>query len=147
MIESEHKLRAPRDSEDWLEFHRIRRKVLFENRGKRDIYREDHPDDFKADNHPLVLFYRGAVIGVLRVDVCENVARLRRVAIREDLQRQGHGRILLRLAESFAKSEGCNEVQTNAAMDAVGFYERCGYLIDNSEPPKADSALMRKSLN
>lgn len=139
MTGAEHELRAPRTSEEWRAFHDIRRTVLFENRGKRESYIENHPDDSKAGNHPLILFYNGTAVGVVRIDVCETVAWLRRLAIRDDLQRLGHGRVLLRLAEAFAKSEGCDEVQSNAAVEAVGFYERCGYVRDlaASSPPNS----------
>src|SRR5215204_1228577 len=127
MTEIEYELRAPGNNEEWFAFHAIRRKVLFENRGKLETYIENHPDDFKPGHHPLILLYRGVVIGVIRVEVCDNVAWFRRVAIQEDLQRLGHGRVLLQLAEAFAKAQGCNEVLSNAAVEAVDFYDRCGY--------------------
>ena len=147
MMITEHELRAPVSDEEWRALHDIRRKVLFENRGKFDTYIENHPDDFKASHYPLVLVYKDVVIGVVRVEVNGSVAWLRRVAIREDSQRLGHGRVLLRLAETFAKSQGCDEVRSNAAVEAVGFYERCGYARDLSEPAPANSVRVRKSLS
>ena len=145
-MNAEHELRPPSNDEELRALHDIRRKVLFENRGKFDTYIENHPDDSKPGHHPLVLVYKGLAIGVVRVEVNDAMAWLRRVAIREDFQRRGHGRILLRLAETFAKSEGCDEVRSNAAVEAVGFYERCGYVRDLSEPAPANSVRMRKSL-
>lgn len=135
----EHELRAPMTNDEWLAFHAIRRKVLFENRGKAETYIENHPDDRKIGNHPLILLHKDIVVGVVRVDVCESAAWLRRVAIRDDFQRQGHGRVLLQLAEAFAQAHGCNEVRSNAAVEAVGFYERCGYSreVTNSTPPNS----------
>jgi GNAT superfamily N-acetyltransferase len=146
MIESEYELRPPRSNEEWRAFHVIRRRVLFENRGKGESYVENHPDDSKPGNHPLVLIYRGDIIGVMRLDISERVAWLRRVAIREDLQGIGHGRVLLKLAEVFAKAQGCNELRTNAAVEAVGFYERCDYArdLDAASPP--DSVRMWKRI-
>lgn len=146
MTEIEYELRPPGSDDEWLTFHAIRRKVLFENRGKGETYIENHPDDFKTGHHPLILSYKGVVVGVIRVEVCGTVASFRRVAIREDLQRQGHGRVLLRLAEAFAKAEGCKEVRSNAAVEAVGFYERCGYARDLSGPAPANSVRVWKSL-
>ena len=108
MIEGEHELVAPITDDHWRAFHEIRRKVLFQNRGEFDRYIENHPDDSKEGNYPLILLYRGAVVGVVRVDLCEKVAWLRRVAIREDSQRRGHGEILLRLAEDFAVAQGAS---------------------------------------
>ena len=146
MMENEHELRAPLSTEEWRALHDIRRKVLFENRGKLDTYIENHPDDFKAGHHPLILLYKGDVIGVVRVEVGENAAWFRRVAIREDLQRLGHGRVLLSLAEAFAKSRGCTEVRSNAAVEAVEFYERCGYTRDLSVRGPVNSVPVAKSL-
>ena len=142
----QHALRTPQTEEEWRSFHAIRRKVLFENRGKTETYNENHPDDSKPGNHPLMLVYGDDVIGVLRLDIATPVAWLRRVAIREDLQRLGHGRALLRLAEAFAKAEGCDEVRSNAAVEAVEFYERCGYARDSSVPSPVNSVRVRKSL-
>ncbi len=146
MISTEYELRAPANADEWHALHAIRRKVLFENRGKFGTYIENHPDDFKAGHHPLVLLYKGVVIGVVRVEIVGTTAWLRRVAIREDLQRMGHGRVLLRLAEAFAKGEGCDEMLSNAAVEAVEFYQRCGYTPDLSEPGPPNSVRMRKLL-
>ncbi|HEX6044079.1 MAG TPA: GNAT family N-acetyltransferase [Pyrinomonadaceae bacterium] len=140
----EHELRRPRSDEEWREFHAIRRKVLFENRGKLEAYDENHPDDAKPGNHPLVLLYHGTMVGVMRLDVTEKMAWLRRVAIREDFQRRGHGRALLQLAEEFARAQGCIEIVSNAAVEAVGFYERCGYERDESASPPSNSIRVRK---
>lgn len=141
---TEHELRAPANEEEWRALHDIRRKVLFENRGKFETYIENHPDDFKAGHHPLVLLYKGKLIGVVRVEVEDKLAWLRRVAIREDVQRQGHGRVLLTLAEAFAKAEGCHELVSNAADDAVGFYESCGFARDVSKTAPPHSVRVRK---
>jgi GNAT superfamily N-acetyltransferase len=142
----QHELRTPQSNEEWQAFHAIRRRVLFENRGKDEIYNANHPDDSKPGNHPLVLVYRDVVIGVIRIDVAGTVAWFRRIAIREDLQRLGHGRALLRLAEAFAKAEDCDEIRSNAAVEAVGFYERCGYARDLSSPAPPNSVPVWKSL-
>ena len=145
MPDAGHKLKAPQTDGEWRAFHDIRRKVLFENRGK-DDYIENHPDDTRTGNYPLVLLFHGEIIGVVRIDVCESEAWLRRVAIRGDLQRQGHGRVLLRLAENFALKKNCTGVRTNAAAESVGFYERCGYVCDTASVSPVNSVAMRKSL-
>lgn len=146
IVENEYELRAPAGDEEWRAMHAIRRKVLFENRGKRESYIENHPDDFKPGNHPLVFLHENVVIGVVRLDISDGVAWLRRVAIRDDLQRLGHGRVLVRLAEAFAKREGCKEMRSNAAVEAVEFYDRCGYERDSSRPPPVNAVSIRKSL-
>lgn len=142
----EHELRPPVTVEEWQAFHTIRRKVLFENRGKFEVYNDNHPDDFKAGHHPFVLVHKEVVIGVIRVDVEGAVAWFRRIAIREDVQRAGHGRVLLRLAEAFAKTAGCNEIRSNAAVEAVEFYTRCDYTRHSAAVAPPNSVLVSKSL-
>jgi len=55
---------------------------------------------------------------------------LRRVAIRSDVQRHGHGRVLLSLAEDFARAKGCERLASHVATDAVEFYRKCGFSIE-----------------
>ena len=144
--QTNHTLRAPSSDDEWRVYHAIRRKVLFENRGQFGIYDENYPEEFETVNHPLILIYKGAPIGVIRIDIELSVAWFRRVAVREELQRAGHGRVLLGLAEAFARDEGCDEVRSNVAADAVGFYERCGYSRDSSSEARSDSVPMQKHL-
>ena len=125
--EQPYELRDPRTAEDWQAYHGIRRKVLFENRGQLGIYDENHADEHREGNHPLLLLWKGDPIGVIRVDINGSQAIFRRVAIREDLQRAGHGRVLLALAEAFVRAHGCNHIFSSVAADAVDFYERCGF--------------------
>jgi GNAT superfamily N-acetyltransferase len=145
MKDADYILCPPRNSDEWVDYHSIRRTVLFENRGEFGKYIENHPDELQPGHHPLVLVHNGRTSGVIRVDVIDRVAWFRRVAIREDLQRRGHGRALLSLAESFARDQGCHEVRSNVAPDAVDFYERCGYS-RAVEKDKRDSVAMRKAL-
>ena len=142
----DYTLRSPCNREEWIACHAIRRQVLFENRGEVGVYIENHPADFESGHYPLVLVHKEATIGVIRVDVAGRVAWFRRVAIREDLQRCGHGRTLLRLAEAFARDQGCSEVRSNVAADAVGFYEHCGYARDVAIE-RSGSVPMRKSFS
>jgi GNAT superfamily N-acetyltransferase len=83
---------------------------------------------------------------VIRIDIDGGVAWLRRVAVIEELQRAGHGRILLAMAEDFARAEGCDEVRSNVDPGAVGFYERCGYSRESSNHSTSDSVPMLKPL-
>lgn len=144
--EISHSLRAPCNEDEWRAYHDIRRRVLFEIRGAIGVYDEQHPDEHRAGNYPLVLFRDAVPVGVIRVDVREKVAWLRRVAVREDCQRSGHGRVLLKLSEAFAGDLGCEEVVSNVNAEAVGFYERCGYVRDESRIVSTESIPMRKSL-
>jgi GNAT superfamily N-acetyltransferase len=130
--QSAYHLKAPARDEEWRIYHAIRRKVLFENRGLFGVYNEAHPDESAHGNHPLILIYEGEPIGVIRVDIDGQLAVFRRVAIREDVQRCGHGKVMISLAEDFARGEGCSFVRSYVDPGAVGFYERCGFNYDAS---------------
>lgn len=137
-------LRAPMSDEEWRTYHAIRRHVLFESRGLSGVYDENHPDTFAPGNHPLLLFHDGEAIGAIRVDIEDRLAIFRQIAIREDMQRRGHGRAMLSLAEGFALEKGCRLVRTYSAPDAAGFYVRCQYHQDSEQPADGRYVLMRK---
>ena len=122
-----YSLRAPANDEEWRTYHAIRRKVLFENRGIFGVYSETHPDEFAPGHYPMILVHGGKPIGVLRIDVDGELAIFRRVAVREDTQRKGHGQVMLSLAEDFARGKGCKLLKSYVNPEAVGFYERCGF--------------------
>lgn len=141
-----YSLRAPASDEEWRTYHVIRRKVLFENRGLFGVYDETHPDEFARGNHPMLLIHGGKCLGVIRIDVDGELAIFRRVAIREDVQRCGHGRAMLSLAEDFVLRKGCTIVKSYVDPGAVGFYERCGFNHDVSTAADDKHVPMYKKL-
>jgi len=119
-----YRLRPPASPDDWEVYHRIRRDVLLEAQK----YALEHPDDHAPGHHPLLLCLDDQPIGSIRVDITEaGEAGLRLVAIDPALQRRGCGRILLQLAENFARERGCSRAVLYATPDAVGFYTKAGY--------------------
>ena len=78
---------------------------------------------------------------MIRIDIAKPVAWFRRVAIRESLQRQGHGSELMRLAERFARGQEISRIQSDVDRDAIPFYKRFGFRLVNS-----DGTLMFKDL-
>jgi GNAT superfamily N-acetyltransferase len=143
----EHSLRTPNNPDEWQQYHEIRRRVLWENRGLYGVYDDNHPDDRKHGNYPLLLVHEGEAIGVIRIDIDGTQAILRRVAIRDDIQRAGHGRAMLDLAERFAREHGCDRLYSFVSPDAVGFYEKCGFRHDLSRAENPDHVPMEKHLS
>jgi GNAT superfamily N-acetyltransferase len=144
MIVARHQLQPPQNADDWQSYHSIRRQVLFERRG--ETYDDQHPDEHLPAHHALLLKHDGTGIGVIRVDIEGTTATFRRVAIQEGQQRSGHGRALISLAESFARNNGCNLIYSFVAPDAVGFYEKCGFVFDLSQPGDPHHVPMHKKL-
>jgi len=124
-----HELVTPSDTIQWRAYHDIRRLVLFEARGQIGVYDDNRPDEQAPGHHSKLLLYRGDPVGVVRIDIDATTAICRRVAVRSDVQRLGHGRALLTLAERFAQESGCVRLVSYVAPDAVAFYQRCGFTI------------------
>jgi hypothetical protein len=59
--EPRYELRAPSSTVEWEAYHGIRRKVLFENRGRIGVYDKNHPDESREGNYPLILLLNGFV--------------------------------------------------------------------------------------
>ena len=117
-----------RSTEDWQAYHDIRRRVLFEARGRFGVYDPDHPDEVREGNHPLLLRCDGEAVATVRIDQ-RNAAQaiIRLVAVRDDLHGRGHGRRLIEHAEHFIRELGCREVLVNAALEAEDFYRWLGF--------------------
>jgi GNAT superfamily N-acetyltransferase len=118
---------TPTSAEAWEAYHDIRRIVLYERRGRFGVYDANHPDDRSPNNFPKVLVRGSQYIGAVRIDFVDLIAYLRSVAITEPDQRRGFGRVMINLAESFARSQGAKRAESGVAPDAVVFYEKCGY--------------------
>ena len=143
-----HELVTPTDPAQWRAYHDIRRRVLFEARGQFGVYDESRPDEKAPGHHPKLLLYRGDPIGVVRIDIDATTAIFRRVAVRADVQRLGHGRVLLMLAQRFAQESGCVRLVSYVATDAVEFYQRCGFTIgsESSGSSGREPVYMSKAL-
>ena len=123
-----YRLEPARSPEDWAAYHAIRRDTLFARLLPRHPYDKNDPDEFLPGHTSCVLRYRDAVIGVVRIDEIDaQRVGLRMIAVRDDVQRGGHGRAMLALAEEQARAEGRSEVIINAHLTAVGFYLKLGY--------------------
>ncbi|OQS05791.1 Acetyltransferase [Thraustotheca clavata] len=57
----------------------------------------------------------------------DNIAWMKQVAVRPDMQGKGLGRLLVQGFERIAASKGFSHVKLNARTTAIGFYEKFGY--------------------
>ena len=121
-------LRPARSPQEWSAYHAIRRDAIFAALLPGQAYDEHDPNEFEHGHRPHVLVRDGEVIGTVRIDLIgDTQAGLRLIAIRRDLQRQGHGRVLLRLAEQTALAFGRTEIVINAHPTSLTFYLANGY--------------------
>jgi GNAT superfamily N-acetyltransferase len=123
-----HALRPVRSPQEWSAYHAIRRDAIFAPLHPGQAYDERDPDEFKPDHLPHVLVCDGEVVGTVRVDLIDATqAGLRLIGIRPDLQRRGHGAVLLRLSEAAVRDLGRTEVVINAHPTSLAFYLANGY--------------------
>ena len=138
-------------ADEWQAVHDMRRAELFvRHPGIR--YDENHPDDRMPGHFLFLLLLNGEAIGTARLDLAaprKGIMRL--VAITRDKQRKGHGRVLQERFETFARGMGVTDLYVNAARDAVGFYERMGFIPEHFDDAARkgiadDTVPMRKRL-
>jgi GNAT superfamily N-acetyltransferase len=123
-MHASYRLSRPASVEEWTAYHDIRRRVAFEAGEATD----DDPEERAEGNFPLLLKLGAAPIGTIRIDSLSNGdAALRLVAIDPAHQGEGHGRVLLREAEGFARDIGCRRAVVYATPEAAGFYAAAGY--------------------
>jgi len=124
-----HALRRVQSAADWASYHAIRRSAIFAALLPGQVYDEHDPDEFKPGNLPHILALDGDVVGAVRIDLIDATqAGLRLIGIRNDLQRRGHGAVLLHLAEGVARALGRTEVVINAHPTSLTFYLANGYV-------------------
>lgn len=115
-------------ADEWKAVHDMRRAELFV-RHPDIVYDENHPDDRVPGHFLFLLLLNGRAIGTARLDLgSRGQGIMRLVAITKTEQRKGHGRVLQERFETFARGNGVADLYVNAARDAVGFYERMGFI-------------------
>jgi N-acetylglutamate synthase-like GNAT family acetyltransferase len=120
---------------DWAAYHAIRLAELFEAHGNGALYQPGHVDEHRPDHFPLLLRLDGRIVGATRIDiVAEGVAGFRGVAIIRAEQRRGHGRVLNRESEAFARRKGARKIVVNAHPTAVGYWRRLGFAPESFNP-------------
>jgi GNAT superfamily N-acetyltransferase len=130
MIEARERysLRPTRSAQEWIAYHAIRRDAIFAPLLPGEVYDESDPNEFAPGKLPHVLICNDEVVGTVRIDLIDDVqAGLRLIGIRRDVQRQGHGAVLLALAEQAARGFGRAEVVINAHPTSLAFYLANGY--------------------
>ncbi|KQO49397.1 hypothetical protein ASF24_09655 [Methylobacterium sp. Leaf86] len=126
-----YRLTKVESAEHWRDLHAIRRETLFETGVFPFVYDENRPEDRRSGNTPYLLLLDGKPIGVVRLDVHDSIGVVRLVGISAAWQRQGHGRALSDLIDEEAAAHGISELRVNAYKDAIGFYEKTGWVRQN----------------
>jgi GNAT superfamily N-acetyltransferase len=123
-----YSLRRVQSAAEWAAYHAIRRDAIFAPLLPGQAYDESDPDEHRPGRLAHVLLHDGEVVGTVRIDLIdERQAGLRLIGIRQDLQRRGHGAVLLALAERAARAFGRADIVINAHPTSLKFYLANGY--------------------
>ncbi len=119
-------------AQDWNVYHWIRREELFRTLGMVETYNYKHPDEVKSGNFPLLLKFNGYSIGTVRIDLKnDGEAVIRLLAITKTEQSKGHGKILMKKIETFARTKKVKKLLVNARKDAVGYYQKNDFVFED----------------
>ncbi len=89
-----------------------------------------HEDDLSNEHlhHHIGAFEDGKLIGVLVLTPLNDTeVKMRQVAVEEELQGKGIGKMLVDFSEKVSKEKGFERIVMNARDSAVPFYEKLGY--------------------
>jgi GNAT superfamily N-acetyltransferase len=120
------------------------------------VYERDHGDEFLENHFPKLFKLDGVSIGTVRIDLSDNKAWFRLVALIESFQGKCFGSKLMKIAEQFAIEQSklkfpkmrLKKFSINSAKEATGFYEKIGY--ETARPADwiyPDHSLMTKMIS
>ncbi len=93
-------------------------------------------EELEAEDHHILIgaFEDDYMLGCcMLVDEGHGKVRLRQMAVINDLQGKGIGRVLMNFAENIARDRGYKTLTMHARKNALGFYEKMGYKIAGGE--------------
>jgi len=88
----------------------------------------------EKDNMLIGAFDDDQMLGCcMLVEENPTTVKLRQMAVPNDLQGKGIGRALMNFAENIARDRGYKIVSMHARKNAIGFYEKMGYVVSSPE--------------
>lgn len=88
----------------------------------------------EKENMLIAAFEDEQILGCcMLVEELPDTVRLRQMAVLNDLQGKGVGRALINFAENLARDRGYRAIRMHARINAIGFYEKVGYVVKGNE--------------
>lgn len=103
----------------------------------------------EKENMLIAAFEDDEILGCcMLVEEDPRIVRLRQMAVLNNLQGKGIGRALISFAENIARDRGYRFINMHARINAVGFYEKVGYVVKGNKFTEVTIPhyLMEKSL-
>jgi ribosomal protein S18 acetylase RimI-like enzyme len=119
---------SPQSKQDYDKYYQLRWEIL------RKPWAQPKGSEVTAEEdsciHAMVLTDFGDVTGVARLQFnSPKTAQVRFVAVAQEAQGKGIGKMLMDYLEQIAKEKGATEVVLDARENAVPFYQRIHYQI------------------
>jgi ribosomal protein S18 acetylase RimI-like enzyme len=93
-------------------------------------------EELESEKKNLMIgaFEDGQIMGCcMLVEDGPQSVRLRQMAVLNDLQGKGYGKVLMQFAENLARDRGYKKITMHARKNALGFYEKMGYKVIGEE--------------
>ncbi len=88
----------------------------------------------EKDNMLIAAFEEDRILGCcMLLEEEPLVMRLRQMAVLNDLQGKGVGRVIMNFAENISRDMGYKIIRMHARLNAIGFYEKVGYAKKGAE--------------
>jgi predicted GNAT family N-acyltransferase len=94
------------------------------------------PEELEMEKNNLLIgaFEDGDILGCcMLVEEQPGMVKLRQMAVLNVLQGKGIGRALMQFAENLARDHGYKVLTMHARKNAIGFYEKMGYIVSGEE--------------
>jgi N-acetylglutamate synthase-like GNAT family acetyltransferase len=120
-------IKSPRTLKDFEAYYDLRYRVLRQPLGQP---KGSEKDDYEPISYHFMAVDEetGDVVGVVKL--CEKapgMGQLSHMAVAEDRQGQGIGRLLVDAVEAKARELGFKKYGMTARENVIGFYEKCGH--------------------
>ncbi len=124
-------IRTPQTDQEWLDYYDLRYRILREPLGKERGSEKNEGDETGIH---FALYENNTIKAIARLDLQEdNQAQVRFVAVENDSQGKGFGRLIMLETEKKAKQLNCSKLVLHARENALEFYKRLNYrLIEKS---------------
>lgn len=114
---------------DWEICRSIRKAELHDARGRSDMYVENKTGDHDVCNETYIARLGGVPVGTIRSDyIAGSRCCIRQMAVVADYHGRSIGSRLVSFVEKRARIANKRMLVVNAALSAVGFYERLGFI-------------------
>jgi predicted GNAT family N-acyltransferase len=119
---------SPQSKQDFVNYYQLRWEIL------RKPWGQPKGSEVTAEEdsciHAMVLADSGEITGVARLQFnSSTTAQVRFVAVSQEAQGKGVGKMLMEYLENIAREKGAEEVVLDARENAVPFYKRINYQI------------------